>query len=96
MSDLYDVDVFMAALERVANPNCLAIISSAEDFFRANAAKFKGFVAASNAFRSHLVSTVSTLNGTWRPYSAAVSPTHTWLLLRVADNFHWLCAAMIA
>jgi hypothetical protein len=91
--DGIDVAAFMKALKDITERAPLLAVAAAETEFHQHARRFEGYSAVSDAFRSFVLSTMDMLNGPWRAHAASVPPLHTWLLLRLTDNFHWLCGA---
>ncbi len=86
-----EISEFMKRLAAITNNAHLQSIVAAEQRFAGQAHRFKGMVAASDAFRSFVADTVAEANGPWGQFERPV--LHTWVLDRLAHNFHWLCAA---
>jgi hypothetical protein len=88
-----DVAKFIERLQAITLAANVNSINLAERDFVAKAATFHGLVTISNAFRSFVIETIDTLNDIWGPHASRAPPSHTWLLPRLAQGFHWLCGA---
>ena len=82
-----------AILARFINMHHLNTVIVAEKEFFGRAAAFKGYSAICDAFRCLVMDNVVALNVETKVDDPPVSEAYRWVLLRIADNFHWLCAA---
>jgi hypothetical protein len=81
-------------LRAITNVGRVQAIVDAEQQFAAQATnQFQGLITVSNSFRSFIGDTLVLLNGPWLTHVSSAPFLHTWLLLRLSQNFHWLCAA---
>lgn len=80
-------------LARFINAHHLNTVVEAESEFFSKASAFKGYRAICDSFRCLFMDNVVALNVETRVDDPPVSETYRWILLQIADNFHWLCAA---
>lgn len=71
----------------------LNTLIAAESEFFSKATRFKGYGAICDSFRCLVMDNVVALNVETSVDDPPVSEAYRWVLLRSADNFHWLCAA---
>jgi hypothetical protein len=89
-----EINKLIEQLRAITNVGHVRTIVDAEQQYAAEATnQFQGLVAVSNAFRSFIGDTVVLLNGPWASHASSVPFLHTWLMLRLTQNFQWLCAA---
>jgi hypothetical protein len=89
-----EIDKLHEQLRAIINVGHVQAIVNAEQQFAAEATnQFHGLIAASDAFRSFVGDTLALLNGPWLGHASSVPFLHTWLLLRLSQNFQWLRAA---